>query len=119
MTREEKINTVHKAKSIKDTNAQKPKNHLSKEKFNEILQYLIKEFPNTFSMKKPKMLKIRIHRDLKEKTNLSANILKHFLSKYCRSKAYKAEHLENAPRYDLEGNIVGHITEQEVKNKLS
>ncbi|MBA8667366.1 hypothetical protein H1Q59_05610 [Holosporaceae bacterium 'Namur'] len=91
----------------------KRKSSMSKEEYNKTLQLLITQFPDTFSDKNPKILKIRIHRDLKERTTLSSNTIKYFLGKYCRTKKYKAALIETAPRYDLEGNIAGHVTLKE------
>ncbi|WP_053332613.1 ProQ/FinO family protein [Candidatus Jidaibacter acanthamoebae] len=96
-----------------DNKAKKPKSSMSKEAYIQTLQFLITQFPNVFSDKNPKILKIKIHKDLKEKTNLSNNTIKHFLGKYCRTKKYKAALVETAPRYDLEGNIAGHVTIEE------
>ena len=99
--------------NLTDNKAKKPKSSISKEEYNKTLQLLITQFPNAFSDKNPKILKVGIHKDLKEKTTLSSNIIKHFLRKYCHAKKYMAALIEDAPRYDLEGNIAGHVTPEE------
>ena len=112
------MNEINKLNSnisnLIDNKAKNPKSSmLSKEEYNKTLQLLITQLPNTFSDKNPKILKIGIHKDLKEKTTLSSNTIKHFLRKYCHAKKYIAALIEGAPRYDLEGNIAGHVTIEE------
>lgn len=82
----------------------------------EILERLMKEFPETFSKTEPKVLKKGIHKDIKERTDLSPLTIKKFLTRYCRLRGYKEAHQVGAVRYNLDGKAAGEVTQGDIEN---
>ena len=83
----------------------------------EILKTLSDKFPKVFIKGEVKVLKLGIHKDIKERTDLKSREIGKFFRKYCNSKAYKEAHVESANRYDLDGNVVGVVTAEEMAKK--
>ena len=46
----------------------------------------------------------------------SKTIIRKFLKLYTEQKKYVELHIENTPRYDLEGNKVGFVTKEDVES---
>lgn len=85
------------------------------ERFIKILKYLSVEFPKVFSLTGVKLLKHKIHLDLRQKTNLSHSDISRFLQKYINSPLYIKARKKNAKRYDLDGNECGFVTSEDIK----
>ena len=76
-----------------------------------ILRIWEKIFPKTFSSSEPKILKLGIHKDLMNQIIFPKSIIRKCLAYYCQTKAYNQQHVTGAPRYDLKGEIVDHVTQ--------
>ena len=74
------------------------------------LQTLQEKFPETFPASETRILKIGIHKEIKENTEINGKDIFMFLRKYCNSWKYKKAHIEGAPRYDLKGITPGIVT---------
>lgn len=103
-------------KSKQASSYDKPANVFDGKKYKEILDYLTTKFPDAFVQTKDKILKIGVHKDLKEQTELSSTVIRKFLRKYCKSAAYKKALQEGASRFDLQGNIAGTVVAEETEN---
>lgn len=86
--------------------------------YQQTLKTLSDKFPKIFIKDEVKVLKVGIHKDAKERTDLKSREISRFFHKYCNSKAYKKAHIEGASRYDLDANVVGTITAEEVAKKV-
>ena len=64
------------------------------------------------------ILKKGIHRDILNNEQLEFNkiLIRRFIKLYTEKKEYRELHIEDAVRYDLEGNKVGKVTLEEVEN---
>lgn len=89
-----------------------------KEEFKQILVKLRTEFPGAFPKGSFRIFKKGIDLDI-----LKAGVLKigrtklrDFLKIYTSHPSYILVHVKGADRYDLEGNVVAKVTEQEFVN---
>ena len=85
----------------------------------KILQVLQEKFPETFPASETRILKIGIHKEIKENTEINGKDIFMFLRKYCNSWKYKKAHIEGAPRYDLKGITPGIVTVEEEAKKIN
>ena len=83
------------------------------------LQTLQEKFPETFPASETRILKIGIHKEIKENTEINGKDIFMFLRKYCNSWKYKKAHIEGAPRYDLKGITPGIVTVEEEAKKIN
>ena len=85
----------------------------------EILKDLQKLYPKIFPANEFKLLKIGINRDIRQDAQLkvSSKELARFFYWYCNTKDYVLLHNENSPRYDLQGEIKGLVTDEQIKSK--
>ena len=91
---------------------------MTREEYTKILEDLIKKYPKAFSLKKPKILKKRIHKDILGAFPIERKALMNVLFRYCNSKDYIKAHRVGAKRYDLQGNETGeYVTLEEVSLK--
>ena len=83
-------------------NVKSKKNSLEKEKYFEVLKYMQKKYPKSFT-KTPTLLAIGIHHEIRknESQNMSNNLINRFLFIYTRSKKYKSTIIVGANRVDL------------------
>jgi len=127
MLLEEKISTAEEKISTKDTTdeaktvAELKKLPKKKKKkgstFNEILRLVQEKLPKAFPKEKCLLLKIGIDVDIAKELKLSRWKVKKFLSIYTCSEAYVKEHVVDSPRYDLNGEVVGKVSEKQVEKK--
>ncbi len=128
----EKILETHKIKLLEITNFCRTKNHMTHkvkrvkkelstdiQNFIEWLRILKQRFPKAFPKKKRVVLKIGIREDIMQELNLSKTKARKFLQWYTTGSWYIEQHKTGVPRYDLEGNVVGYVTPQQEKNKLT
>jgi len=91
--------------------------------FFEILAKLNKKYPKVFLLEGPRpLLKIGIINDIFDALisldmKLSKNKVKQFIKWYTFSKLYNQNHKPGSLRFDLDGNIVGSVTELEAIKK--
>ena len=83
----------------------------------KVLKTLQEKFPGAFSDSEVKVLKIHIHKDIKKNTELTGMEILRFLRKYCNSHRYTEAHKEGAGRYNLDGEVIGVVTSEEVQKK--
>ena len=83
-------------------------------RFKELLELFSKEFPEVFASKEIKLLKIGIHTDIAARLDLQIPEIKGFLRMYCKSGKYLDAHIKGARRYDLDGNVVEEVTEDQI-----
>ena len=90
---------------------------LSSEDYNKIFNILAHEYPKLFNKQDVKLLKVGIRKEILANDNLRINKkqLSEFFKLYCTSKEYKELHVENAKRYDLEGNESGVVTKEQIE----
>lgn len=77
----------------------------------DLYKLLREKFPNAFPAKgePPKALAIGIHKDLAESLKLPMIKTKSFCRIYCRRKEYLEVRVKGAPRYDLNGTVIGEV----------
>lgn len=93
---------------------------ISAEMFMSILKSLAMNYPDCFSFREQKILKVGIVKDLLGehlKHKVPKNKIKLFLLHYTNTPEYMEKHIIGADRHDLWGNIVGKVTEVEQKIK--
>ena len=78
---------------------------LSPEDYNKVFDSLSKKYPKLFIKDKVFVFKKGVHRDIFNDTELefSKTVIRKFLKLYTEQKKYVELHIENTPRYDLEG----------------
>lgn len=86
----------------------------------ETLQWLGKQFPQAFCLKKPRPLKINIHHDVFEQLLVFKNApskkkIREAITFYTRTNDYLFSVTKNQQRVDLAGRLVGKITEEQVE----
>jgi sRNA-binding protein len=93
--------------------------HRTSTKNKEILAALQVNYPKDFPANEIKLLKVAIHSDIKKEAKLevSNKEVSRFFYWYCNTKDYVALHLENAPRYDLQGEKMGLVTSEQIEAK--
>ena len=110
---------VNKTPEIKLKNA-KVKKIIKKPldpRYPKILQILQEKFPEAFPTDQVRVLKLGIHKDIKENTEINGKDIFIFLRKYCRSFKYRQAHTEGASRYDLKGITTQIVTAEQVAKK--
>ena len=87
------------------------------EEYDNAFEELSSKYPELFIKDKPKVLKIGIDKDILADSDLkmSQTQLRKFFKVYISSKGYRELHVENSPRYDLEGNEVGVVTKENIE----
>ena len=83
-------------------------------RYPKILQILQEKFPEAFPTDQVRVLKLGIHKDIKENTEINSKDIFIFLRKYCRSFKYRQAHAEGASRYDLNGITTQTVTAEQV-----
>lgn len=90
---------------------------LSSESYNKVFNALAHEYPKLFNKHEVKLLKVGIKKEIVANDNITItkSQLAKFLKVYCSSSEYKKLHVENAKRYDLEGNKFGVVTREQIE----
>ena len=98
---------------------QKKRPLLSKEEFQNHLEYFQGKYPKCFSDTAPLPLKVGIHEDLFERESgiRSKMAIRRFLKCYVSRNIYRKSLSVNADRVDLDGNVSSQILEEEVNRK--
>ena len=110
---------VNKTPEIKLKNA-KVKKIIKKPldpRYPKILQILQEKFPEAFPTDQVRVLKLGIHKDIKENTEINSKDIFIFMRIYCRSHKYRQAHTEGASRYDLNGITTQIVTLEQVAKK--
>lgn len=94
------------------------KNFIDLKEYKRILKLLVKKYPVTFSYGSDiKILAIGIHSSMikaAEELEVYGMLIRKFLHKYTKTKQYKEALQVGAKRYDLEGTVIGVVTENEI-----
>ena len=86
-------------------------------RYPKILQILQEKFPEAFPTDQVRVLKLGIHKDIKENTEINSKDIFIFMRIYCRSHKYRQAHIEGASRYDLNGITTQIVTLEQVAKK--
>lgn len=91
---------------------------IEREEFKEILKTLRTEFPGAFPKNEFRVFKKGIDLDILKKgiLKIGRTKLRSFLKIYTSHPKYIEAHTKRADRYDLQGKVVGTVTEQEFVN---
>lgn len=91
---------------------------LSPEDYNKVFDYLSKKYPKLFIKDEVFVFKKGVNQDIFHDVELkfSKTVIRKFLKLYTEQKKYLELHIENTPRYDLEGNKVGFVTKEDVES---
>ena len=95
-------------------------NIISTQKYEEALNELSAKYPKLFNKEEVKLLKVGIRQDIIGAGGLiiTKSQLSKFLKVYCTGREYKKLHVENAKRYDLEGNESGVVTKEHIEGLI-
>ena len=95
-------------------------NVLLSDKYKEAYNELSSKYPKLFNNQEIKLLKVGIKKEIIARGNLTItkSQLAKFLKVYCTGCEYKKLHIENASRYDLEGNESGVVTKKHVEGLI-
>ena len=90
---------------------------LSPEDYDKVFDVLSQKYPKLFMRDKSFVFKKGIHRDIFSNGGFDFNrtVIRKFLQLCIEKKEYRDLHIENTPRYDLEGNKVGIVTKEDVE----
>ena len=90
---------------------------LSPEDYDKVFDVLSQKYPKLFMRDKSFIFKKGIHRDIFSNGGFDFNktVVRKFLQLCIEKKEYRDLHIENTPRYDLEGNKVGIVTKEDVE----
>jgi len=94
----------------------KTKYWIPNKQYKEILALLQEKYPIVFG-KEVKILAVGIHKRLAKEIDVAGKTLAAFFRRYCNSKSYLEAHTIGAPRYGLDGNIIGEVLEQQQARK--
>lgn len=83
------------------------------------LRILQERFPEAFPASEARILKIGIHKEIKQNTDINGREIFLFLRKYCTSAKYRRAHIEGASRYDLSGITTEVVTAEEAAKKIN
>ncbi len=86
-------------------------------RYPKILQILQEKFPEAFPTSQVRVLKLGIHKDIKENTEINSKDIFIFMRIYCRSFKYRQAHIEGASRYDLNGITTQTVTAEQAAKK--
>jgi len=91
---------------------------LSPEDYNKVFDALSQKYPKLFIKDKVFILKKGVHRDIFNDTQLefSKTVIRKFIKLYTEQKKYIKLHIENSPRYDLEGNESDFVTKEDIES---
>ena len=91
---------------------------LSPEDYNKVFDYLSNKYPKLFIKDEVFVFKKGVNHDIFNDTELkfSKTVIRKFLKLYTEQKKYVELHIENTPRYDLEGNEAGFVTKEDVES---
>ena len=89
---------------------------LSPEDYDKVFSTLSSKYPNLFIKDKVFILKKGLHQDIFNSGELefSKTVIRKFLKLYTEQAKYIELHIENAPRYDLEGKEAGLVTKEDI-----
>jgi len=89
---------------------------LSPEAYDKVFSALSLKYPNLFIKDKVFVLKKGLHQDIFNSSELefSKTVIRKFLKLYTEKAKYIELHIENTPRYDLEGKEAGLVTKEDV-----
>ena len=90
---------------------------LSPEDYNKVFNVLSQKYPKLFIKDKSFIFKKGIHRDIFSNGGFDFNktVIRKFLQLCIEKKEYRELHIENTPRYDLNGNKAGIVTKEDVE----
>jgi len=89
---------------------------LSPEDYCKVFDSLSRKYPKLFIKDKVFVLKKGLHQDIFNSGDLefSKTVIKKFLKLYTEQVKYIELHIENTPRYDLEGKEAGLVTKEDI-----
>ena len=91
---------------------------LTDEEYKKVFEELSDKYPKLFIKDRVLIMKKGIHRDIFDDSGLrfSKTMIRKFLQLYSEKMKYRELHIENTPRYDLEGKKVGAVTKEDVES---
>ena len=91
---------------------------LSPEDYDKVFDNLSRKYPKLFIKDKVFVLKKGVHQDIFNGSELefSKTIIRKFIKLYTEQNKYAELHIENTPRYDLEGNESGLVTKEDIES---
>ena len=89
---------------------------LSPEDYDKVFDYLSAKYPKLFIKDEVFVLKKGLHQDIFNSGELefSKTVIRKFLKLYTEQKKYRELHIENTPRYDLDGKEVDFVTKEDI-----
>ena len=89
---------------------------LSPEDYDKVFSTLSLKYPNLFIKDEVFILKKGLHQDIFNSGELefSKTVIRKFLKLYTEQVKYIELHIENTPRYDLEGKEAGLVTKEDI-----
>ena len=120
MTQELKVGKKPEVDNNKIKANKQKDNIISTQKYEEALNELSAKYPKLFNKEEVKLLKVGIRQDIIAAGGLTItkSQLAKFLKVYCTGREYKKLHVENAKRYDLEGNESGVVTKEHIEGLI-
>ena len=120
MTQELKVGKKPEVDNNKIKANKQKYNIISTQKYEEVLNELSVKYPKLFNKEEVKLLKVGIRQDIIGAGGLiiTKSQLSKFLKVYCTGREYKKLHVENAKRYDLEGNESGVVTKEHIEGLI-
>ena len=120
MTQELKVGKKPEVDNNKIKANKQKDNIISTQKYEEALNELSAKYPKLFNKEEVKLLKVGIRQDIIGAGGLTItkSQLSKFLKVYCTGREYKKLHIENAKRYDLEGNESGVVTKEHIEGLI-
>ncbi len=120
MTQELKVGKKPEADNNKIKANKQKGNIISTQKYEEVINEFSVKYPKLFNKEEVKLLKVGIRQDIISRGGLTItkSQLSKFLKVYCTGCEYKKLHVENAKRYDLEGNESGAVTKEHVEGLI-
>ena len=117
MTKEIKNTEELETNNNKTKIENKKSNIISPKRYEEVYNKISSKYPKLFNKQEVKLLKTGIRKEIIADGNLkiTKSQLAKFLKVYCTSSKYKELHVENAKRYDLEGNEAGVVTKEQIE----
>lgn len=117
MTQELKNTTELENKNANTITDVKKRKMIISKKYEEVDNELSNIYPRLFNKQGVNLLKVGIRKEIAAAGNLTItkSQLTTFLKVYCSSNSYRKLHVENAKRYDLDGNESGTVTKKHIE----
>lgn len=93
------------------------KQFIAPAEYHRLLKLVQEKYPTTFPIGPSiKILAIGIHIELAEQLAIPKTLVRKFLRKYCGTRKYRETTQLGTKRYNLAGDVVGEVTEEQIKS---